>query len=121
MKLITFHPSHKMYKYVHSKPFTVYPSDKFEDTAARLTFEVKPEKMKVLVYYMFSGAGTERIAMRLNTNEGEIPNTLCSSTNSGFLNLFAWGVTELEQGDHDIFVSSISKGAVNVDPAANSW
>jgi len=44
-----------MYKYVHSKPMTIYPSDKFEDTPARLTFEIKPEKQMVLVFYTFSG------------------------------------------------------------------
>jgi hypothetical protein len=48
LRLIQFHPKHKMYKYVHSKPMTIYPSDKFEDTPARLTFEIKPEKQMVL-------------------------------------------------------------------------
>jgi hypothetical protein len=33
-----------MYKYVQAKPFTIYPSDKFEDTPARLTLEIKAEK-----------------------------------------------------------------------------
>lgn len=70
---------------------------------------------------MFSGASSTKVAMRLNTNDGEIPNTLCASTNSGYQNLFAWGVVELEKGDHDIFVTSISAGVIKNNAAANEW
>jgi hypothetical protein len=81
-----------MYKYVHSKPMTIYPSDKFEDTPARLTFEIKPDIQLVLVFYMFSAESSDKIAFRLNTGEGEIANTLCTSSNDGYVNLFSWGV-----------------------------
>jgi len=32
-----------MYKFIQSKPFTIHPSDKFEELPARLTFEIKAE------------------------------------------------------------------------------
>ncbi len=38
-----------------------------------------------------------------------------------YVNLFSWGVVELEEGDHDIWVSSISKQPINVNPVSAPW
>jgi len=35
--------------------------------------------------------------------------------------MFGIGVVELEQGDHDIYLQSISKKEVDVNPIYNPW
>lgn len=121
LEVLQFHPSHKFYKYIQAKPTQVHESDKFEDLPARITFEITNSKQWVLAFYQFSGENSNRVAFRLKSDEDEIPNTLSTSSNDGFVNLFGWGVAEFEEGDHDIYLQSLSKSDIDVDPINNNW
>jgi len=74
-----------------------------------------------LTFYQFSGESSDRVAFKLKSDEDEIPNTLSTSSNNGYVNLFGWGVAEFEEGDHDIYIQSLSKTDIDVDPINNNW
>jgi len=74
-----------------------------------------------LAFYQFSGETSDRVAFRMKGDEDEIPNTLSTSSNTGYANLFGWGVAQFEEGDHDIYLQSLSKDDIDVNPIQNSW
>jgi len=57
-----------------------------------------------LIFYQFSAEANDRVAFRLKSEEDEIPNSLSTSSNDGYVNLFSWGVAEFEEGDHDVYL-----------------